>query len=236
MQFNILSRPIRSTINRIAFAGGVVGIVAWIWSGPAAALATATLVLVLTSVVVVAGLYGSWLQSRIDTPQSLTWDVLVNGVRVGQLGDSEYAACALVTFKDWRVYLDQLSNLGTVAGNVLVSYLVGMPLTACWLALFCVLADPQVVHDQAQALAAQSPATIGELTRQLLMLLLYANTLALAVGAYFGSKRFGFADKFFARTAFEVRQRLDLAVDGVFDFRRSVHARLHHNTPLTKEN
>lgn len=235
MNSRFFSSSVRSTLNHLALAGATLAIVTWIWAGAAAAVVVAVTATAVAFVVVAASLYSCWLKSRIDAPQSVVWDVLINGISVGRLHDSEYAACALRAVSDWRVYVEQMANAGIVAVNVLASYVVGVPLAALWLALVCVIVDPQTVHDQLQLASVQPPAALGRLASQAFVLLLCANTLALAMCVYFGGRRFGFADKFFARTAFEVRLRLGVAVDGAFVFRRCGHAKLIHNPPLTKE-
>lgn len=70
------------------------------------------------------------------------WDVIINGVTSGQIGDAAYASIRRDVLLDYRVYLAQLWNYVQTSLRVVAGFLVVIPAFLFWEAVACVVFAP----------------------------------------------------------------------------------------------
>lgn len=148
---------------------------------------------------------------RDGTPGS--WDVMVNGVRVGEIDADDYDEIQRVVYRDIRTWWRQLMDLAQaskkVASLVLSTVIYGVPIGGFWFLTFLAINDP-----------AQFGSVIADLTEPELFIeaveLLVGLCLTIAVlRVIFASFPSSVESNAFEReVAQRVRRRLQVAADG----------------------
>lgn len=154
------------------------------------------------------------LQSRIDKPASLQWDVVVNNVRVGALSDAHYAGLEKAVLDDWRLYGAQAFNLVRVAVRTVEMLIFAVPVTLFWLGLAIAIFDPKDAAAILQGLRTASPAEIVAAVAHWAPTWLVSVTVLMSMFALLASPRLGYENKFKAELGEAVRRRLRVAAVG----------------------
>lgn len=154
------------------------------------------------------------LQSRIDKPASLHWDVVVNNVRVGALSDAHYAGLEKAVLDDWRLYWAQGVNLVKVVVRSAEMLIFAVPVTLFWLGLAMAIFDPRDAAAVVESLRAASPAEIVSAVAHWAPAGLVGAVYLMSMFALLASPRLGYENKFKAELGEAVRRRLHVAAVG----------------------
>lgn len=194
----------------------------------------------LLSVVVMAGIYIvaiDYLLQRqdasytklIEANESIQWDVWMNGVKVGSVADSEYAAKQLIAFRDGLNALSQLSNAGRAAMNVLGHVFISVTLTMFWGAFAIAAFAPESFQATVQEFQKADPEAILSSAQVLLKLGVTIALMTIGFMASFGH-RFGFTNSYSADVARMFRIHFSVPADGEISFRpRLMNRKSGHN-------
>lgn len=154
------------------------------------------------------------LQERIDRPDAMVWEVLVNDVRVGQLSDDTYARYEKAVHQDWRVYRAQLANLAKVVARAAEMLLFAVPISLVWIGLAIVLIDPVAAASLVDALrAAPAAELIGTIERSL-SFVTFIFVIVMILFAALASPRLGYVNQFTRELNFMVRRHVRVAAEG----------------------
>lgn len=154
------------------------------------------------------------LQSRIDKPALLHWDVVVNNVRVGALSDAQYAGLEKAVLDDWRLYGAQAVNLAKVVVRTAEMLIFAVPVTLFWLGLAVAIFDPKDAAVIVQGLRTASPAEIVAAVAHWAPTWLVSAAVLMSMFALLASPRLGYENKFNAELGEAVRRRLRVAAVG----------------------
>lgn len=152
-------------------------------------------------------------QDRISADTALHWEVLINGVTVGSVSDTEYAQIQQAAFRDERLGMSQLLNAGHVMIVGASRLMVAIPLQFFWLAALYALYDAAGFLAMIAQLQAAGPETLVYTFQHLMTILLLIGTLWLGLSALTGS-RMGFRNHYRERVAQLLRQRFDVVAEG----------------------
>jgi len=158
-------------------------------------------------------LYLGSLTQREVSKDNIVWDIELNGVKVGTITDSDYAAIRRDIFRDKRVYVALLVEFGKAVFAAFNSLLYAIPAIVFW---FAVLAEICIPGSIASVISSLRNATPSEIRNGLVgtanmieITVLFYTMLALAFG-----KRFGFRNSFDSEMARRLRARCLVAADG----------------------
>ncbi len=155
----------------------------------------------------------SMLSSRIEAGNSVPWSVDVNGVIVGTIADSDYAAIQRSVWLDVRTYLAQLLNLGHVLSRIANTWFVAIPLGVFWFGLLCFFFAPNTFVSILAELQQVTPAQIASGSHRLLELLVISSIMLTAMLVATG-RPFGFIDCFGQAVNKAVRAAIECAAEG----------------------
>lgn len=154
------------------------------------------------------------LQARIDNPAGLSWEVVVNDVRVGTLADAHYAAIERGVLDDWSLYFAQARNVAEVCSRAAGKLLFAVPMTLFWLWIAVVAFDPHsavaVIDAVRSAPSAEIVAAFGRYVPGIVALV----AVSLYSSALVTGPRFGYENQFQAAVGAAVRRRVQAAVEG----------------------
>lgn len=153
------------------------------------------------------------LSSRIEAGNSVPWSVDVNGVIVGTIADSDYAAIQRSVWLDVRTYLAQLLNLGHVLSRIANTWFVAIPLGVFWFGLLCFFFAPNTFVSILAELQQVTPAQIASGSHRLLELLVISSIMLIAVSVLTG-RSFGFSNCFDQAVNKAVRAAIGCAAEG----------------------
>ncbi|MDO9227348.1 MAG: hypothetical protein Q8M09_11855 [Pseudomonadota bacterium] len=153
------------------------------------------------------------LSRRIEAGNAVPWQVDVNGVIVGTITDSDYAAIQRAVWLDVRTYLAQLLNLGHVLSRIANTWFVAIPLGVFWFGLLCFFFAPNTFVSILAELQQVTPAQIASSTHRLLGLLVISSIMLTAMLAITG-RPFGFTNCFDQAVNKAVRAAIECAADG----------------------
>src|SRR5665811_2203068 len=71
---------------------------------------------------------------RIQADAVVIWGVFMNGVNVGSLADTEYAAMQKYAFNDWHNAASQFFNLCGIAQTIITKLCIFVPFAFFWVA------------------------------------------------------------------------------------------------------
>lgn len=156
----------------------------------------------------------SMLSRRIEAGNAVPWQVSVNGVTVGTIDDSHYAAIQRSVWLDVRTHLAQLFNLGHVLSRIANTWFVAIPLGVFWCSLACFFFAPNTFASILAELRQSTPAQIASGSHALLDLLVISSMMLIAVSAITGRPSFGFTNCFDRDISKAIRAAMDCAADG----------------------
>lgn len=160
--------------------------------------------------------YATSLLQRISaTDGGPSWDVVTNGVKVGTIKDSEYAAIRLKIFTNLQIYVAQAFNLGNIAMRGASYLFQGIPLFAFWAMIACAIFSPGDFSNGLAQIQKAGPDEIAEAVRWAVQLfgvgLVVSMFIQFAVG---GASGFGFINRFSEATNLAVRVHCGAAAEG----------------------
>lgn len=144
---------------------------------------------------------------------AISYDVSMNGVALGTLSGSQYAAMRRRARRDWHNALAQLGNLAVVALVVFGRLLRGVPLVCFWFAAGLALYAPDEYANLVGTLQQADPAAIASATRNGLGLAMTILLLALCLLMLFG-QRVGFKNCYDAALASMLRRHFNTPAEG----------------------
>ncbi|CAG9264311.1 conserved membrane hypothetical protein [Burkholderia diffusa] len=109
-----------------------------------------------------------------DTSQEVAWNVVQNGVPIGQITDRELAAIQGDVANDWCIWFAQLGNLVSVPFATLNRLLIAVPVLGFWLILSYGLLDPDGMLRTVNTLRDGTPADLQQFIFNALCLLVFA--------------------------------------------------------------
>lgn len=154
------------------------------------------------------------LQVRIDSPDALQWEVVVNDILVGTLSDAHYAALEKAVFDDWRLYFAQGLNLVEVCSRAARTLLFAGPVALFWLAIAVVAFDPHgaaaIIDTVRIAPSVEVVAAVG----RYVPVLAGIATVPMCLFGLVTATRFGYEDQFQAELGAAVRRSVQAAAEG----------------------
>lgn len=153
------------------------------------------------------------LTARVKADEPVMWNVCVNGVEVGKVSDSQYAALQRMAFCDGRLALAQFFNLGRMALVVVEKLLIAVPLLVFWAAVALAIFSPESYTETVREFQKADPAAITSAARSLLQLTLTVMFLAVG-GMVMMGYRFGFRNHYSEAVNRMLRQQCNTPADG----------------------
>ncbi|KVP97027.1 hypothetical protein WJ97_14505 [Burkholderia ubonensis] len=212
----------KNSIKRGALNVTVAVIVALAFTllfGPTNNTVAGLVFVVLTTVIgsvalqVASNRYDARLTQRMEAKDSPTWDVQLNGVKVGRITDAEYAGMQQRAFRDGRNALAQLLNLGRMALVAVDKLVVAVPVVFFWGAVALVLFAPEsyteVIREFQKADAAATAKAIAAFVQVGITVAVMAVGLMAAMGY-----RFGFRDYYGEAVNRMLRQHFNTPAEG----------------------
>nr|WP_315597966.1 hypothetical protein [uncultured Cupriavidus sp.] len=158
--------------------------------------------------------YGLHLQHRIDSEDSGSLHVRVDGIDLGAVPENEYAAMRHRAAFSVSTYLRQLCNVGVMAVNFCRWMARYVPLLIFWIAVGALLLDSTgtVAAIRSILLAAQvAPGRLADLLALFLVATLFWSAI---VCALFAPRQLGFRNEFRTEWQHALRKRLNLPSTG----------------------
>lgn len=153
------------------------------------------------------------LTQRSMEGNDIIWDVEVNGVKVGQVSDLDYAAFRVKIFRDPQTYVAQLLQVANAVYRAINSLLYGIPPLVFWVVVISEVIAPGTFNSVLSAFQKASPAEIHNALVSGVGPLEMIILLYVVISASLGS-RFGFINCFVAETAYELRKYCGVAAEG----------------------
>ena len=135
--------------------------------------------------------YEKSLLARIVVTDSVSWDVQVNGITVGTISDSEYAAMKLHAYRERRNVFAQIFNAWHIFMNVANKLLLAVPVMLFWCLIGLAVYYPETYIIAISDVQKAGPSAIASAIRQGIWLLGVISFLTLGVGFAFGGFSFG---------------------------------------------
>ncbi|MGT2460233.1 hypothetical protein ACU4GI_46975 (plasmid) [Cupriavidus basilensis] len=157
--------------------------------------------------------YDAGLTQRMLAREPIYWEVWINGVSVGLVSDTQYAAMQQHAYRDGRNALAQVANIGRVALAIAGNLVIVVPLLAFWAAVALAILAPESFASAAlQVRIGESGAVataVGPLLRA---------TFGIAIATLFGialfGHRFGFKNCFAAAVGRMLRRHCNTPAEG----------------------
>jgi hypothetical protein len=151
----------------------------------------------------------------LHTPSATTYDVFVNKIFVGTLTNAEYFEIKRSAFRDPRVYIAQILNIGRIACKILDSFVVGVPVLAFW-SLFCLSYFEPTMYAKAIAILQQGPVANSNAMESYFSILLWLCVIVLLFKTIFLllMRMPGFENKFDQAVAKQLRHVLRVPTEG----------------------
>lgn len=145
--------------------------------------------------------------------QGLEWNVMINGVTVGQISDPAYASIRRDVLLDYHVYLEQLGNLVHMAMRFIGDFMLAIPAFLFWVIFACAIFAPQDFAQAVTALQNITPAMVsaGALSTSEIfapLFFIYIGVL-LMIG-----RPFGFVNRFDDAVCNSVRRVVECSASG----------------------
>jgi hypothetical protein len=156
------------------------------------------------------------LSVRINADNAMMWDVEMNGVKVGTITDSDYAALRLRVFTDARNYVAQIGNCGKIVIRAIDYAYLGIPIGAFWIGVMLAVFSPTDFSAIVSWLQKSGTDPVAITAAVKVGAQLFGVLLLVIVGAHWmlGLSRFGFVNRFSEATARAVRVRCGVAAEG----------------------
>lgn len=167
------------------------------------------------------GRHMSHVSARLNDDAPFSWDVWMNGVKIGLMTDAHYAIIQRHALDDGRLMLAQALNLGRVALNVAGKIFVGVPLLMFWVLVVASLASPQPTI--AQAWHTLDLVAIRESLRTFVHVIAAVSVVSVGISFVLGY-RFGFRNHYSEAVARMIRQHCNTPTEGDISLARIVRA------------
>lgn len=169
--------------------GGLVGGVASLCGWPVGLVAGCTTCI---SAFIIRSRYMAALACRSKALDPVCWQVWINGVKVGQLTDAQFADICYRIMSNPETYVRQLVNLGGAITLTAYKLTTLMIVSTVWIALAVFRWNPEA------AAAVQGSLINPAVARQMLPLFLIVGAVLLGAYCYFGGgpRRLGFVNIF----------------------------------------
>jgi hypothetical protein len=158
--------------------------------------------------------YFDFLAMRINAKEPVEWTVEINGVSVGTMKDSEYAAIRRHVFSDLCNYFDQVMNAGTVLLRLIGHFYIGIPLALFWIGLALAIGSPETFTDMAAEIGKNGAAAVAAAAFLMLKAFGLLSLMLVVMHVVCGFSRYGFIDRFDVATREIVRRRFGVVADG----------------------
>ncbi|MGA5726580.1 hypothetical protein ACPCHQ_21850 [Ralstonia thomasii] len=173
---------------------------------------------------VLAGLFGSCfihllnrydrsLAKRIATDAPIAWDVRLNGIRIGNVSDAEYAAMQRHVLHDPRNAVAQLCNLGRMASIALDKLIALLPLLFFWGVVTLAVFAPDSCTEAIRELQRADAAAITAAVRTALHVGVSCSVMAVALMVAMGF-RFGYRNRYSDAVGRMVRLHCGASAEG----------------------
>lgn len=135
------------------------------------------------------------LAARINSKNTAVWNIMMNGVQIGTVSDTQYADMQRTALRDGRLAVDQCLNLGRVAiAFADKMFLIG-PLLLFWGTLASITFAPEHFVEIMRLLVDADPVTLGP-SIQVFLKLTFITTLLAVLFSFIGGYRFCFVNKY----------------------------------------
>jgi hypothetical protein len=173
--------------------------------------------------------YMAALHRRAEASSGPQWTVELNGVKVGEVSDAEYAGIRLAVFTDMRLYTAQFRNSIGVLARGLDAVLMLVPTLTVWGLLVVAMFAPESAMQALRALQAATAAELGTMARRLAAALLVMGGITALFNTLVTGARYGFVNRFAEATGECLRRQLGVAARGEIRLVRWVEGVAHIN-------
>jgi len=158
--------------------------------------------------------YARGLNTRVESTDTIAWDVAINQVKVGSIFDRDYALIQRRVATDVHVHVAQALNILRVAVNSCDYCLRAVPIGLFWVGAALAVFSPETLGTVLSAIHGASEEAIRQATRSAVALLIFSTGLSVAFHWTFGLSRFGFINRFDEATGTAVRKHCGVAAEG----------------------
>jgi hypothetical protein len=162
------------------------------------------------------------IKQLLTREKPIAWDVLLNGIQIGTISDTEYACIRSLVYRQYKyvIALDQFFNLIHVFVAILRHLGIMLPLTVFWSGLGLALIDPEQFTEIWYGLQ-QNPDAFLVILKAFLALLLVSIMLMAAFGF-----RFGFRNYYIEAIDNMLRRHFNMPAKGKIDMIPKYRTRL----------
>ncbi|MDD5388991.1 MAG: hypothetical protein PHD37_06580 [Gallionellaceae bacterium] len=153
------------------------------------------------------------LSRRIEAGNAVPWSVDVNGVIVGTIADSHYAAIQLSVWLDARTHIAQLLNVGNMGSRIVDMLFVGIPLGVFWYGFGVFFLAPDTFASILAELRQVTPEQVASSVPRLLQMVGLISMMFILARIALG-KSFGFVNHFDKAIGKHVRLAIGCAAEG----------------------
>lgn len=153
------------------------------------------------------------LKTRVVETHNIDWDVQLNGVKIGTLMDSQYAAIRLKIFEDRRIYIAQAINLGKVIVKAFDYLYVGIPIAVFWIVIGVALISPETFSSIYVEAQKARPDAILAVIKNCAQVFGFLSVMVVFFNFMLGA-RFGFVNHFGVATTTALRTHFQQAAEG----------------------
>ncbi|MNX86738.1 hypothetical protein D3C86_1186330 [compost metagenome] len=153
------------------------------------------------------------LTARINSQNTAVWNIMMNGVQIGTVSDTQYADMQRTALRDGRIAVDQCLNLGRVAIAFADKMFLIAPLLFFWGTLASITFAPEYFVEIMRLLMDSDPVTLGQ-SIQVFLKLTFITTLLSVLFSFIGGYRFGFVNKYEQAVNRMLRIHCNTPVDG----------------------
>lgn len=190
-------------------------------------------VLGLLTVVVLAAAFGAGinyltnkhearLRKRIEADVQITFDVLMNGVKVGSVTDAEYATMERFVFRDLYVSVQQsFFNVVRIAFSVLDKLIIAVPVMCFWGFIFVAVYAPESFSEISRELLNADVTQLSSEIRPILSVVVSVAVLTVFVMGFLGA-RFGYRNYYREAIDRRLRFHCETPAEGTICLIRSV--------------
>lgn len=157
--------------------------------------------------------YDAQLQQRISGGSPYSWVAQLNGITVGKLSDSDYAAIQRAAFWDQRNLVAQIANLVRIALVAVDKLIVVVPVAFFWGALALALFSPGTYVTAWSELQHYNGAEISTIVKVFAQIGLTGSLLVIGVLVAMGQK-FGFRNCYAEAVNLKLRQHFKTPAEG----------------------
>lgn len=153
------------------------------------------------------------LTARINSKNTTVWNIMMNGVQIGTVSDSQYADMQRTALRDGRLAIDQCLNLGRVAIAFADKMLLIGPILFFWGTLAGIAFAPEHFVEIMRLLVDGNPVTLGPII-QVFLKLTFITTLLAVLFSFIGGYRFCFVNKYDKAVDRMLRIHCNTSADG----------------------